>query len=472
MPDEHDNDELLRRLAAAAPPTDDAEPPGERDRVWGRVQTAAPPRSSWRSRRLAVGAAVLAATAVLVVLVFGGSGPGSGPDRALAIERGPDGVTLTITNADASADEMNSELEDAGIESVRVFVVPGSPNHAGTWAGMIPFFSTCDGAPTSAGGSVRIARHTIDAPPAPGRDFVNLTLPNGQQQAFNAGLVFQSDSSRRAVVRPEAEDEAPTVLIAIRARSASDSANAKDFGLDQLKLLGGAFSPYADALADGDATCEEMGWGPPPPPASARLPEALRDGPLIGKCAVRVTGHGLRAFAGSDIKASTARAIHRCSKRVIHKVRHEHRQLRASREDEIQQIQSVAELPAPLQDQLEAGRASSTEPGRGVDMTARGLDTGPVVISDYDGHKHRTAPKRSGEYINLHCAARGGQDRELNATTFLNGAPIANSRVSCKAHGPFRSTHVAKVGAPGLYEIHLNGQGFDDFIIRARGINP
>jgi hypothetical protein len=175
----------------------------------------------------------------------------------------------------------------------------------------------------------------------------------------------------------------------------------------------------------------------------------------------------MSALAGTQIKPATAEAIHRCSERVARQARREHQRMRAGRVAEVQRVDSLTELPPALQAELRSGGSSA--PRGGVKMNARGLDTGIVVVSDPDGHKHRTAPKRSGEYLNLLCAARGGHDREFNATTFLDGAPIANSRVSCRAHGPWRSTHVAKVNVPGLYEIHLNGAGFDDFILRTRG---
>jgi hypothetical protein len=73
----------------------------------------------------------------------------------------------------------------------------------------------------------------------------------------------------------------------------------------------------------------------------------------------------------------------------------------------------MAQLPPALQTELQSSGASRGVHGRGVKMNARGLDTGAVVVADPDGHKHRTAPKRSGEYINLLCAARGGHDREF-----------------------------------------------------------
>src|SRR3712207_7274565 len=55
-------------------------------------------------------------------------------------------------------------------------------------------------------------------------------------------------------------------------------------------------------------------------------------------------------------------------------------------------------------------------------------------------------------------------------TTLIRSRPIANAVVSCRAHGPRRATHIVKVEAVGTYEIHLNGAGFDDFVIRTRGV--
>ena len=432
-----------------------------------------PPRRSRRAGFLVAGAGGLAAAVLAIVLAGGGDGLSPGPERALAIEKGPNGVTLTIEDSDASADEMNQELEAAGIDRVRVFSVPGSPNHAGTWAGTIELGAACEGGPSRFGYGIRIPYHGIIGPPAPGRGFVDLELPQGPigpDQAVAAGTVLQSGSGKRAIVSTDTGDGstyAPSVLIAIRSRSESDGPDAKVFGVEQLSALGGDFEPYAQALSDGDAECGELGLEPPLPDSASAADEnadrLLEGGPVVPRCVAKVLGTGLFSIEGK-VTASDARKIHACSDRIGDAVAREHAQLRARREREVERIDSEADLPAIVRARLGSSRHAAHG---GVNPSKRGIDTGAVVLSDPDGHDHRTSPKRRGEYVNVHCAARGGTDREFYATTFLEGEPIANAQVSCRAHGPGRSTHIVKVKELGVYEIHLNGAGFEDFVIRA-----
>jgi hypothetical protein len=106
MTDEYDNDDLLRRLADAAP-DDGADDPDERERVWALIEPDSDPvqRLPRRGRRRLALAAVAGAAVIagLAVVLFGSPTSGPGPARALAIEHGPNGVTLTITDARASA---------------------------------------------------------------------------------------------------------------------------------------------------------------------------------------------------------------------------------------------------------------------------------------------------------------------------------------------------------------------------------
>jgi hypothetical protein len=368
---------------------------------------------------------------------------------------------------------MNDELEAAGIDRVRVFTVPGSPNHAGTWAGSIGLSARCQDAPGMLGSGVRIPYHVIDAPPAPGRGFVRLELPSrpGSQGVVGATVTLQSGSGKRAIVSTRTEDGstyAPAVLIAIRPQLASDGPGAKTFGVSDLAALGGEFESYAQALSDGRADCDELGLGPPGPPSSAQVPSKLfRGGPVAERCVVKVLGTGLFAIEG-EVTGREIHRIHECSERFERQAKRRRARLRAQRADQIELIDSEADLPAFVRARLDPNRSAPRAPHGGVQPNKHGIDTGEVVLEDYDGHDHRTAPKRPGEYINLFCAARGGTDREFYATTFLHGEPITNARVSCRAHGPWRSSHVVKLSDLGVYEIHLNGAGFDDFIIRAR----
>jgi hypothetical protein len=370
---------------------------------------------------------------------------------------------------------MNQELEAAGIDSVRVFAVPGSSNHAGTWAGEIELAANCGDAPTRLGYGIRIPYHTIDAPAAPGRGFVDLDLPHGQfgpDQVVSAVITTQRGGGKRAVVNTEtagAATYAPAVLIAIRTRLQSDGPDAKTFGTDDLAALGGEFAPYAQALEDRHADCEELGLEPRPrsSAASENADRLMRGGPVVGRCVARVLGTGLFSIE-ADVSARDAHRIHACSARIVAAVRREHARLRARRAHEVERIDSLANLPAFVRARLDPNRSAERAAHGGVNPDKQGLDTGAVVLRDYDGHDHRTSPKRPGQYVNLDCAARGGEDRRFYATTFFAGEPVANALVSCRAHGPGRSTHVVKLDELGVYEIHLNGAGFDDFVIRTR----
>ena len=70
---------------------------------------------------------------------------------ALAIEKTPKWVTLTLKDPNASQDEMNQELADAGIDRVRVMTVPGPPKAVGTWPGYLEFGPHCEGGVTKFG---------------------------------------------------------------------------------------------------------------------------------------------------------------------------------------------------------------------------------------------------------------------------------------------------------------------------------
>ncbi len=224
------------------------------------------PRRSVRPSTAVVAATAILATAGIAVLLFGGSeGVSPGPERALAIERGPNGVTLTITDPDASAEEMNRELEQAGIERVRVISVPGSPDHEGTWAGTISLISNCTGGTTRAGFGVRIVYHPENGAPAAAR-VVHLKLP--ERGRIRAGLTLQSGAGKRAIVSTEIDQPrySPTILIAVHPRSGSDPNSAKDVTADDLVGLGGVFEQYGNAVADGYGRCGELGLQPPPKP--------------------------------------------------------------------------------------------------------------------------------------------------------------------------------------------------------------
>src|SRR5690242_11225350 len=109
-----ERDPILDRLAAADPAKAE---PGDEPVVRANVKrrgrrslgSSTPPGRGRRPGLLLAGAGGLAAVVIVVALAGGGGGLPPGPEQALAIEEGPNGVTLTIEDGEASATEMNQE---------------------------------------------------------------------------------------------------------------------------------------------------------------------------------------------------------------------------------------------------------------------------------------------------------------------------------------------------------------------------
>jgi hypothetical protein len=224
---------------------------------------------------------------MVLALTLGGSS--SGPARALAIDKGPRWVTLTLEDPEASEDEMNQELADGGIDRVRVRSVPGPPQAVGTWAGFVLLGPYCRGVhfvndvriPTS---SRRPAtRATIHR--TKGR--FDLTLPRRRgvlsgvfsvhrqiparlwRSALRVGALrvekIPGISKSTVRVRTASVDDPGTsakVLIAIRPPRPDDLPEANDIGVEQLKALGGVFADYGQAIESGDTACSDFGLKP------------------------------------------------------------------------------------------------------------------------------------------------------------------------------------------------------------------
>lgn len=286
-------DPLLDRLRAADPAgVDEGADAPVRAAVKRRGAAELDPRSSsgpLRTKLILAGAAALTAIGAAFVMLGDDDGLGPGPGSALAIERGPKGVTLTITDPDADSDQMNRELGQAGIERVRVISIPGSPDHQGTWAGTINLISNCTGGTTHSGFGVRIAYHPDNGVPAAAR-VVHLKLP--EKGRIRASLILQRGAGKRAIVSGEIDEPrySPTVLIAIHSRSASEPGGAKDVTADDLIGLGGVFEQYGNAVADGYGRCGDLGLEPPPkpvfPPAEGEWVTVPIDGTEAGQASM------------------------------------------------------------------------------------------------------------------------------------------------------------------------------------------
>ena len=238
--------------------------------------------------RLALAAAiVLLAIGMALALTLGGSS--SGPARALAIDKGPRWVTLTLEDPQASEDEMNQELADAWIDRVRVRSVPGPPQAVGTWAGFALIGPYCRGVHFV--NDVRIPRSSrrpaTSATIHRTKGRFDLTLPRRGvlsgvfsvnrhppaglwRSALRVGALrvmkIPGISKSTVRVRTASLDNpgktSAKVLIAIRPPSPDDPPEADDIGIEQLKALGGVFADYGQAIESGDTACSNFGLKP------------------------------------------------------------------------------------------------------------------------------------------------------------------------------------------------------------------
>jgi hypothetical protein len=271
MSGDFENDEILKRLGAVDPASSADEPPGERERVRAIAADRIASRrgqSSWslRPRFVAAGAVGLLAVGVGLALVLGGSG--SGPTAALAIERTQDSITLRIEDPAASDDEMNAELDAAGIDRVRVMSVPGPPDAVGTWAGFVELGETsCEGGVDRYGFGVNIPIEREKGEQHPSSRLIHVTVPDqGPLVVESVGSSFSGATLELDARSVENPNEAPKILVPVRAESPEGEPGANAVGLDRLMALGGVFARYGEAAKDGHTSCEEFGLKPLPPP--------------------------------------------------------------------------------------------------------------------------------------------------------------------------------------------------------------
>jgi hypothetical protein len=102
-------------------------------------------------------------------------------------------------------------------------------------------------------------------------------------------------------------------------------------------------------------------------------------------------------------------------------------------------------------------------------VSAKAIDSGGgVLVNDYDGHPHRTSPKRIGEHINLWCRSSTDRAQAVTVRTFFEAREVAARTIICpRGENPHRH-RIVRVKAVGVYGMVLDGGGFDSFVIRTR----
>jgi len=233
---------------------------------FARLASDSPHPNTWVTRpRVAIAAVILAlASGLGVVLALGNSS--SGPATALAIEKTPKWITLTLTDPTAPDTQMNQELADAGIDRVRVHSVPGPPRAVGTWAGFLELGDRCQGGVTQFG-------YSVDIPPSTpfnhtnhhgGQHQIRVTLPQhtGAVIAPLTGTPFSKSRVRLITDSVDDPRNAMKVLVPVRPRSPNDPPTAHDIGTDQLIALGGPFAQYGEAIQAGQTSCADLGLKP------------------------------------------------------------------------------------------------------------------------------------------------------------------------------------------------------------------
>lgn len=331
------NDELIRRLAAEDPAANLEEGEGLA-RVRAQIAAGRPPQESWLRRRrggIVLGLATAAAMALALVILLAADTPvGGGTEPALAIERTPREIVLRIEDPTASDEQMNAELETAGIEGVRVLSLPGPDKDVGTWAGAAEFGLNCEGHTTSYGGDVNIpAVKEYTTGPADNRDLIDLddlielSYPNGEealgQSEIAVGISELATPYSGTVARIDAKTidgpgNSTKVLVPIKPE---DGVTSNEIGVEQLRALGGQFAVIADRL-ESQSTCEDLGYRPVPTepelPSDEDLPPDLRGEPIALSCIRQIVqrGYGLAWEKGVDLPPAAARELIACNEAV------------------------------------------------------------------------------------------------------------------------------------------------------------
>lgn len=117
-----------------------------------------------------------------------------------------------------------------------------------------------------------------------------------------------------------------------------------------------------------------------------------------------------------------------------------------------------------------AGALCLTGISMGSGAGKRAIDSGRVLVNDYDGHPHRTAPKRVGDDLSLWCRSSSQDSKKVLVRVFFATRELATRTIECPAADVPRHNHVIRLRRVGTYGMVLSGGGFDGFVIRARSL--
>jgi hypothetical protein len=109
---------------------------------------------------------------------------------------------------------------------------------------------------------------------------------------------------------------------------------------------------------------------------------------------------------------------------------------------------------------LVAGLASGSKEKRAIE-SADG-----VAITDYDGHAHRTSPKRVGENLNLWCRSSSNERQTVSVGVYFQARQLVTRTLKCPSGSTPRHHRIVRLRHTGVYGMVLSGGWFDAFIIR------
>jgi hypothetical protein len=105
---------------------------------------------------------------------------------------------------------------------------------------------------------------------------------------------------------------------------------------------------------------------------------------------------------------------------------------------------------------------SQADPKRAIE-SERGVE-----ITDYDGHPHRTAPKRVGENLSLWCRSTTGETQVLQVGAYHDARQLRYRAFECPPASFPRHHHIVRLRDKGVYAMVISGAGFERLIIRTK----